>query len=347
MVQRLGVGGHPTGLVAGLEQVVLRLLPILGVGVVVGQHTGELFQPMLEQCLDGLRHAAVDRPPLIDQDAAVGGFLHQRVLEDVLDLRHSLAPADQLHRLKLRHAGVLRLRRPVDHLQHPAKEAAADNRGQLQGLLDLVRQPVDARQDQALHGVGDVQAFDLLRQGQAVVIRIAYQHPLRQQGADHLLDEERVAVGLAQDFIVHRLGQSDRPNQVGDQLPAVLDRHRRQPDLAQLAARMRGGMLAHTLNRVVGVGPAADEHQQRCRGRQRQQMLGQLDGRLVGPMPILQVQHQRLAHRQLLEQLAHAQENLATQRLAVEEPDPGLELSRQAQGQYRGQVRQHLGGALA
>ena len=75
VLERLGVGGHAAGLVTGLEQIFLRLLPVFGARVVVGQQAGELVQPIGEQRLDGLRHAAVNPAPALGQNAAVGRFL--------------------------------------------------------------------------------------------------------------------------------------------------------------------------------------------------------------------------------------------------------------------------------
>ncbi len=46
--QRLGVSGHATGLIAGLEQILLGLLPLLGDRVMVGQETVELVKPVGE-----------------------------------------------------------------------------------------------------------------------------------------------------------------------------------------------------------------------------------------------------------------------------------------------------------
>jgi hypothetical protein len=94
VLEGLDVGGHSAGLVTGLEQILLGLFPILGVRVVVSKQTGELVEAILEQHLDRLRDAAVDSPPALGENAAVGSFLDQRVLEDVLDLRQPLSVTD-------------------------------------------------------------------------------------------------------------------------------------------------------------------------------------------------------------------------------------------------------------
>ena len=49
VLQRLGVGGDAPGLVAGLEEVLLGLLPVLGLRVVVGEKAGEVLETVREQ----------------------------------------------------------------------------------------------------------------------------------------------------------------------------------------------------------------------------------------------------------------------------------------------------------
>ena len=63
-------------------------------------------------------------------------------------------------------------------------------------------------------------------------------------------------------------------------------------------------------------------------------------------MPVLQQQHHGLPQRELLEQLPHAQEDLAPQRLAVEVLHALLLLGREAQSEHGGQVGEHLGRAF-
>ena len=347
VLQRFGVGRHAAGLVTGLEEVLLRLVPVFGARVVVRQQAGEFFEPAFEECLDGLRHAAMDELARLGQHAAVGGFVHQSVLEDVFDLRHMLAFADELGMFEFGHARRQCVARGADDFEHAVEEAAANDRGQLQRLLHLFVEPVDARQDQALHGVGQVHLFDLFHQLPAVVARAAHQHTVGHQRADHFFDEEGVAFGLAQDLLAQRRGQLGRAHEVGHQRGALCVAQGRERDLAELRAAVRMCQLADACGRAFGVGPRREERKQGLVLDQRQQVLGQFDRGLVGPMPVFEQHHHRLALRELFEQLAHAHEDLAPQPLAVEVLHAFGVFARNAQRQHRGQVGQHLLSALA
>jgi hypothetical protein len=77
--------------------------------------------------------------------------------------------------------------------EQAASELAPDDRGHLERALGVVGQTVDARGDDVLDGVGDVDAVDA---------RLA-------KRADHLLHEERVALRLPRDQ------PDERPRQAG------------------------------------------------------------------------------------------------------------------------------------
>ena len=264
-----GVGGHAAGQITGLEQVLLRLVPILGAGVVVGQQAREFVEASLEQHLDRLRHAPVDRAPVLGEDAAVGGLVHQRVLEDVFDLRQALPLADQLRMLELRDARFKRTPRRADDLQHPVEEAAADHRSELERLLHLFIEAVDPCQDQALHRVGQVHLIDLPDDLPRLVFRAAHQHAIGDQRADDFFDEQRVALGLAQDLFAQRRRQVRCADEVRHQQRALLFRQRQQRDLAQVPAGLLGGKPADVRRRAGWVWPGREEGQQRRRVGER------------------------------------------------------------------------------
>ena len=127
VLQGLGVGRHAARLVTRLEQIRLRLLPILRERVVVGQHAREFVHAIGEHSFHRLGHAAVDGAAALGEDAPVGRFLHQRVLEDVLQLGQLLPQADQLSVLELAKAAVHGVAGLRNRLEDSQKEAAADH----------------------------------------------------------------------------------------------------------------------------------------------------------------------------------------------------------------------------
>ena len=347
MLERLGVGGHAAGLVAGLEQPGLRLFPVLGAGVVVRQQAREFVETIGKQQLDGMGHALVDAAPVLGQDAAVGRLLHQPVLEDVFEVGQALLLADQLGLLQLGEALAQLAARLAERFEHAIEEAAADHRGQLQGLLGLVVEPVDACQDQALQRVGQLYLVDLPDQLPAARRGVAHQRAVADQRADHLLHEEGVALGAAQDLFAQGLRQVEAARQVVDQRQAVLRRQRRELQVVEPGLRVLGGKAAHALHRSVGMVARREHEQQRHARSQRQQVIGQVDRGLVGPMPVFERQHQRLARCQQLDELAHAEEDLAAQAHAVEVLQALFVLGGDGQRQHRRQVGQDLVRALA
>ena len=78
------VGGELASLIGSFEEVLLRFLPVLGLGVVVGEQAVEILEAVSEERLDRGGHLAVQVAATLQEDALVGGLLHEGVLEDVL-----------------------------------------------------------------------------------------------------------------------------------------------------------------------------------------------------------------------------------------------------------------------
>ena len=92
-----------------------------------------------------------------------------------------------------------------DALQQATRELPPDDRGELQCPLRRLLQAVDARHDHILDSVGDEDLVDRL--GQDIAVSSPSQGPDFQEGLDHLLDEEGIAFGLADDQGLERLGR--------------------------------------------------------------------------------------------------------------------------------------------
>jgi hypothetical protein len=153
MLERLGVGRHAARLIAGLEEIVLRLLPLLRECAVVGEQARELLETIGKQRLDRLGHAPVDGAAPLGQDAAIGRLLHQGVLEDVLNVRQLLAQADEVGLHKPVEAAFDGIAGICDGLEDAQQERSADHRCELERTLDTFLKAVDARNDDILDGV--------------------------------------------------------------------------------------------------------------------------------------------------------------------------------------------------
>src|SRR3990172_8662052 len=97
----------------------------------------------------------MEQPSPVQEDAFVGRFLDQRVLENVLEFRNPASLADELDVLQFRKVPVQFTLRFSDCPEHPVKKAPADDRGQLEYLLQVFIQSIHASHDHALDGVGD------------------------------------------------------------------------------------------------------------------------------------------------------------------------------------------------
>ena len=107
------------------------------------------------------------------------------MLEDVLQVGPARLLQHQVHTLQLRE---IRVELPVS-LRHGGKqlvqETPADDGGHLQRVAHVVAQPIDARQQDALQGVGDLNVGDFLRCAPALVL--VDNSALLDQAADHFL----------------------------------------------------------------------------------------------------------------------------------------------------------------
>ena len=135
-------------------------------------------------------------------EPVVCDLARQRMLEDVFDLpfeRRARPAADEVATLE---CAQIRFQ-PGDELVHRSRpERAADHRRCLEGRLVGLPEQVDARGEDRLHRVRDVEAGRQLRRVPRTV------RPLEDAGVDqaaeHFLDEERVSLRALHDEPPHR-----------------------------------------------------------------------------------------------------------------------------------------------
>ena len=164
------------------------------------------------------------------------------------------------------------LRRKVQERALP--EDSANHRGTLQKRLRLGCQPVDASRDQRLERVGD--PADLCG---AVLV----EHPHR------LLEEERVALGLRKQLLSVGLAERAVGHQRIHELLA-LDRTER----FELDCGRADAATAPAGPDVEQLRPRERNQEKRRLAHPRRQMLDQLQERLLGPVDVLEDEHERL-----------------------------------------------------
>src|SRR5262245_1684513 len=83
--------------------------------------------------------------PLVVEQAPVGDFLSERVLEAVLEVGEQLHRGEKLRGLKVRENAAKRvLRQPTDRLEERKRHILPNDRGGLEQTLVLGRQAIDA-----------------------------------------------------------------------------------------------------------------------------------------------------------------------------------------------------------
>jgi hypothetical protein len=243
---------HPEclrGFLGGLEQVVERPHPVLGVREVMREDLVLLCQPVRVQLLDGQADALVQLLAPLDEERGIGHVLRERMLEHVGQLGEAPALEDQLQRGQLAQAllGALAdLGEPVDQ---SAGELAPDRRRELERPLGRLGEAVDARSNHVLDGA---RHRDLAhRPGQLEPARRPAQRAALLERLDQLLHVEGVALGLLGDQGAHLGGQGPGSEHGGGHARAVLGGQRRRHDARHVAA----------LPERVGVARAVGEHQ--------------------------------------------------------------------------------------
>ena len=160
-------------------------------------------------------------------------------------------------------------------LERPAPEDAADHGAAVEQGLLLRGQVVDAGGDHRLKRVGDPRRGSL-----AVALE---QHP------DRLLDEQRVALGLRE----HVLPRVGRERVVGkqrsEQLLALVMAKR-----VELDRRRAHAASAPSGANVEQLGPGEADEQERRLAHPGGQVLDELEQRLLGPVDVLEDEHERL-----------------------------------------------------
>ncbi len=298
------------GPVPRADQVGERLLPVASVLEMVGELLRVVGEAVGVDLLDGEPHRAVQLPASLLEQALVGHVLDEGVLEDVGRLGRQRELVDDLELLELGQELGEPLGEPGHPLEEPAEELTPDDRRELHGPLAVLAEPVQARHDDALDGVGHVQGARAFRD--PIAIALAPQDPEVEQGLGDLLDEQGHAVRLLQQGRAEGGRQLGRPEQVPGHGDRVRLGERVQGDQGVEAAGGHRRRVAHPVGQ--------DQHERHAHHR-----VGHggevLLGARVAPVQVLEHQHQRPQARPAERQGAKGLEALlaARARLHVED----------------------------
>jgi hypothetical protein len=120
----------------------------------VRQSVDLLGHPLGHQRLEGFDNACVQPSPPLQQQAVVGHFVRQGMLEGVFRRGKQARLIQELRRLEVLQAAVQRrLGHVRNSLQQRQGHLGANNRGSLQEALLLRRQPINARRQHRLDSV--------------------------------------------------------------------------------------------------------------------------------------------------------------------------------------------------
>ncbi len=274
------VGRHRIAGPLGSRQVVPhRSLGLTRLTAVVRQDPRDLVR-IVHAAFDLGGHGGVQRAPGGPGEHLVRGVAHEHVLEGVLDVSAHPAPGLSSHEPG-RPQGVERDVDVLDAVQgghDPAPERLAHDGGMQQGGTRLGRQRIDP---------GDGRRAD--RRWKHLGVGI--------DRRDELLEEQRVALGGLYHPVDRRpaIGR-DHP---GDHLGGLVDGER-----IERQGRLRRHVGPPGTPPLEELGACEPDEHRRSRLHMGHQVLDQVEQRVVGPVDILEHEHQRVAGGKLLDESA-------------------------------------------
>ncbi len=210
------------------------------------------------------------------EQAAVGRLLRQPMAKDE-EASLRLDPlVDEFETAQFAQLTVERTAPFPYRPQQAKREFTTDHRGVLQQLLGCRRQPIDARHDNAVNGLGDHQIRAMIADFAGV--------------QSELFEKQRVAVGLGDDLLGQRIGETVLSQHGADDVKAVVPGQRLQLDLGWLRFVDPGRTILRAMRSQQQDAGISDILRQK---------LEQFLGYRVDPMQVLQYQHQRASSASL------------------------------------------------
>ena len=274
--------------------------------VVMREHLDAVFRAVARQRADPLRGEAVLVHAARARDLSVGDVADERVQERILgfarDGRAALAADELLPLERVQRLVELELDTAADRGQPCGPEDLADHGRVLHELLLGRRESVEAGRDHPLHGLGERQL--------AVGVELPAVRAVNEEAAvlEHphvLLGVERVPAGPGQHARLDLGRQQRLLEQRAEQARGLLLGERRDRDgrRVALAAAPAGPPLEE-------LRPSGADDEQRHAGRPVGQVVDEVEQAVVGPVQILEHEHERPLLGQRLEQAPPGRERL-------------------------------------
>ena len=190
-----------------------------------------------------------------------------------------------------------------------ARELPPDDRGALEHGALLGPQPLDARREQRLDGRRHLEARQLDPGGPAIAL--ALERAVVHEHADELADEERDCLrSSASTRPATAAGSSSAP--ITFAASRVAAPASSPASVTTSATRPPGTVSDERTSRSSG--RAADEDEQRHVGAPLDQVLGQVEQQRLGPLEVVDREHDRLRRGERGEEAAHDEERLLRRR---------------------------------
>ncbi len=343
VLERLLVGVDRACPVAGLQKVVDGLVGDVRLAEVAGEERVALLRGLAVDLLQRLADALVELLARRLDEARVGDLLDEPVAEAVLGIRAAAHLHDQVEPLQL---GERRLELLARHelLEERKPERPSDDCCEREHLPRRRLEPVETGLQRALNERRDREL--VLGHGHLPLAVLLHEGAALDEVAERLFQEERVAARPLGEVVGDRLRQlalrgerRERPGRVGRQRPHL--------DLAGAVRVALPGALAKAPHAVLALGAVEEEERHRRLLRHAQERLDQLEGRLVGPVQVLEDEADGLLLGELADELVEGFEGGGLDALAVQLADALRGIGLQREVQEVGEERVDLLGLLA
>jgi hypothetical protein len=260
------------------------LNPTLAADSVIGEPINLLERAVACRRFQDLEDSSVQNAPLVLQQAAVGHFVRERVLERIFELTTKTRLVEELGRLEVRQPPVQAVPWQIrDGLQECERHVLADDRAALEQVFLFRRKAIHAggqnRLDRRRH------PRDLEGTLQAIRTPLADQGLRLDECLDALLNEERIPFGQLDQGTRHWAEARIIPEERPQQLVGVLRGQWVEPQLAVV------GLAAP---RVLVIRPIVHEEKSPSGGETLDEPVEQRLGLGIDPVKILEDDEDRL-----------------------------------------------------
>lgn len=316
-----------------------RLPLVLGRQPVVREEPENLTVSSVVLALEPHGRRAVQVLAPVREKGAVGRLLDEGVLEAVLGLRPASRHPDEVEPLELVER-MLDALAVGDSLEQREAEVAPQRRGRREDVVEPGLQPVDTREDHALHGRRDLDRDVVVEAPRAV---LSDEGTDLDERAHELLEVEGVAFRRVEDASLEVVGKGLGTDDGVEQGPLGVARERFERDLRNQVWHLARSELSYVPGGVIALFALGDDEQDGCPLADREQPLDELHRRRVCPVEVLQQDDERAIPGERCQELLDDLERAVLQRFGRELREPCGDVRLGRDTEERAEVRIHLG----